>query len=121
MRLRIVGFTSLVSAAVLTSLAGFGSQSVSAAQPMTYDRLSKMQKRLVSGFASTEIDMARGALPAKQARPAQMTRINAAALPFYQPRSAAGCTYQFGSNRNMDTDCQNVTDADLQGRGQAQN
>jgi hypothetical protein len=81
-----------------------------------------MQKRLLSGFASSEIDAARGV--SAQRRKAESPRRVAGGssnYPFYFPRSSAGCAYRFGSNVNMDTDCQNVADADLAGRGQAQN
>ena len=40
---------------------------------------------------------------------------------FYFPSGSRGCSYTLGSNVNMDTDCQNVSDPDLAGRGQAQN
>jgi hypothetical protein len=118
-RVRVVGITALAAAAVLLSVSG---QSVGSAQPLKYDHLTKMQKRLISGFASTKIDTARGVLQSKQAKAAHSSlRTGLEGMPFYRPTSAAGCTYHFGSNVNMDTDCQNITDADLAGRGQAQN
>jgi hypothetical protein len=115
-RTRVIGLTGLVTAAVLLALGG---QSVDAAQPMRYDHLTKVQKRLLSGFVSTEVDTARGVL--QKSSKGASAPVGASRLPYYQPHSAAGCTYRFGSNVNMDTDCQNVTDADLAGRGQAQN
>ncbi len=117
MRARVAGIAGLVIAGMvfLPGLEGTG-----AAQPMTYDHLTKVQKRLLSGFASSEVDQARG-LAQQNARSAGAPRRMAGGAPFYVPRSSAGCTYRFGSNVNMDTDCQNVTDVDLQGRGQAQN
>ncbi len=121
MRARVAGLAGLLVAGlvVLPGTAGIG-----VAQPMTYDHLTKMQKRLLSGFASTEVDAARGALSQRRAAaPAQQSRLAAAAssAPYYFPRSAAGCSYRFGSNVNMDTDCQNVSDPDLAGRAQSQN
>ncbi len=117
MRARIISLLGLV--AILLVLPG--TQGTGAVHPMTFDRLSALQKRLVSGFASSEIDALRGAAQRATAAPVQPALLSQTAAPFYLPRSAAGCAYRFGSNVNMDTDCQNVADADLSGRGQAQN
>jgi hypothetical protein len=87
---------------------------------MTYDHLTKMQKRLLSGFASSEIDAARGVIGHGKTRRVVRVHERSGAASFYIPRSA-GCAYRIGSNVNMDTDCQNVSDTDLAGRGQAQN
>lgn len=99
-------------------------QAGAAPTPIKYSQLTKTQKRLISGFASTAIDATRGALPkaraAAGARPLKGADA-AAAARFYYPSSATGCAYSLGSNVNMDQDCQNVSDADLAGRGQAQN
>ncbi len=119
MRARVVSLAGLVVLLVLLP-GGTGS---GATQPMTFDHLTKMQKRLLSGFASSEIDAARGVTQRRAAAPAPEQRLASetpSGAPFYFP-GPAGCTYRFGSNVNMDTDCQNVSDVDLAGRGQAQN
>ena len=101
-----------------------GAQGVGTAQPMKYDQLNKIQKRLLSGFASSEVDQARGVTTANRgaagARPMR-PGAGGGAASFYLPNPTTGCAYRFGHNVNMDQDCQNVSDPDLSGRGQAQN
>jgi hypothetical protein len=118
MRARAATLTGLAIAGlvVLPGLQGAG-----IAKPMTYDHLTTMQKRLVSGFASSEIDTARGVSAAQRATGRAGSQRMTRSAPFYVPRTSGGCQYRFGSNVNMDTDCQNVSDAALAGRGQAQN
>jgi hypothetical protein len=76
--------------------------------------LSKLQKRLLSGFASFEAGIG---VPKTTAR----AQVRAA------PRLSAGasssllCPSNFGSNVLVNQNCLNVTDPDLQGRGQAEN
>src|SRR4051794_21554991 len=118
MRGRLIGLAGLVIAGMVLLP---GLQTSGVAKPMTYDHLAKVQKRHLSGFASSEIDAARGVLAKGKASGKSQSRTAPRGAPFYVPRSSAGCTYRFGSNVNMDTDCQNVTDASLNGRGQAQN
>jgi hypothetical protein len=117
MRTRVAGLVGLLIAG-LVLLPGL--QEAGVAKPMAYEHLTKMQKRLLSGFASNEIDAARGALTKRDTTALAQVRSHGS-RPFYLPRSAGGCAYRFGSNINMDTDCQNVSDASLAGRGQAQN
>ena len=77
----------------------------------------------MSGFASAEVDQARGAL-AKKAPVAPQRysgKAGGSSGNFYFPSGSRGCSYTLGHNVNMDTDCQNVSDPDLAGRGQAQN
>jgi len=94
-------------------------QANAAPHKMRFDDLTKTQKRLMSGFASAEVDQARGAL-ARRAAPSPK-RYGSSAGNFYFPSGSRGCSYTLGGDVNMDTDCQNVTDPDLAGRGQAQN
>ena len=46
---------------------------------------------------------------------------NGAKLGNYQPSSASGCANSIQGNIKVNQNCLNITDADLQGRGQAQN
>src|SRR3954470_9968357 len=94
-------------------------QANAAPHKMRFDDLTKTQKRLMSGFAAAEVDQARGAL-ARRAAPSPK-RYGSSAGNFYFPSGSRGCSYTLGGDVNMDTDCQNVTDPDLAGRGQAQN
>jgi hypothetical protein len=77
------------------------------AQPFGYDKLTPTQKRHVSGLLATELGgSARPAIAARQS---------------FSPSSASGCGGRIGSNVRVSQNCLNVSDADLQGRGQAQN
>jgi hypothetical protein len=116
---------SAVAAGGLVALSVIPQQASAAPQPMRYNDLTKMQKRLLSGFASTEADQARGAIAAPKRAAAPPRATSARGLPaggrFYFPGAGGGCGYTLGNAVNMDQDCQNVSDPDLAGRGQAQN
>src|SRR5215467_12912987 len=72
--------------------------------------LTKSQKRHLSGFASFEAGIG---VPAKAARARAGARMS---------NSGVGlCPRNFGPNVLVNQNCLNVTDPDLQGRGQAQN
>src|SRR5689334_11593826 len=77
--------------------------------------LNRMQKRLLSGAASERLAPARERGPSVQStqRPAASAGLSAAAL--------TGCPVNRGSNVRVNQNCLNLTDPDLQGRGQAQN
>jgi hypothetical protein len=85
--------------------------SAAAAAPFGYDQLNSVQKRLVSGLLAAELDRAD---MAARSRPR--------ALPA-QPAGAtsSACTGRFAGNVKVNQNCPNLTDADLAGRGQAQN
>ena len=72
--------------------------------------MNKIQKRILSGFASFEAGIG---VPAKAPRARVGTRMS----------NAGGnlCPRNLGSNVLVNQNCLNVTDPDLQGRGQAQN
>src|SRR5678815_2392077 len=77
------------------------------AQHPTLAHMSKIQRRILSGFLSYELD------PSVQA--------SAQALRNYQPRGNGDCPVNRGSNIKVNQNCLNVTDPDLQGRAQAEN
>jgi hypothetical protein len=72
--------------------------------------LTKLQKQHVSGFASFEAGIG---VSAQAPRTRTQARMNNAGLSL--------CPRNLGSNVLVNQNCLNVTDADLQGRGQAQN
>jgi hypothetical protein len=72
--------------------------------------LSKLQKNHLSGFASFEAGIG---VSAKAPRARANARISSAGLSL--------CPRNFGNNVLVNQNCLNVTDPDLQGRGQAQN
>ena len=90
--------------------------------------LTPLQKRLMSGFASHELDQHQAALLAS---PASRTNAAAAAVNGALPSSGSptsyvpvqndGCSETFGFNVKINQNCLNVSDPDLAGRGQAQN
>jgi hypothetical protein len=101
---------------VTTSLAVFTASSASA-KPMNFDRLNKIQQRIVSGLLASELNGADAAARIRNNRttPLQPNRIST------EQATAAACTNHFGNNVKVNQNCLNLTDADLQGRAQAQN
>jgi hypothetical protein len=73
--------------------------------------LNRMQQRLLSGTASTFLDKTAAA---KQRR-------GAAKRAAETPASATGCPVNHGADVRVNQECQNLSDPDLPGRGQAQN
>jgi hypothetical protein len=101
----------LVAGGLLVVLGG-GAGAAVGAGPV---KLNKVQRRLLSGFASFELS---------QAASPRSSEVTATA----KPRSATtkvspllGCPSAFGSNVPVNQNCLNISDPDLQGRGQAQN
>jgi hypothetical protein len=89
------------------------------AQASVYDKLTKTQKRLLSGFASAELTRQQ----ASSVRVRHFTPVTAAPVGgvSYYPKGNDGCREHLGSNVKVNQNCLNLTDPDLQGRGQAQN
>lgn len=88
-------------------------------------KLSRAQNRILSGFASFEFSQAAGAKEVQAtAKPAQFGAGSqqATSTPLGGGGSSLlGCPSSFGDNVNVSQNCLNITDPDLQGRGQAQN
>ncbi|HEX3761930.1 MAG TPA: sialidase family protein [Kofleriaceae bacterium] len=105
MRLRVLAavVVLLVGGTLVGALAGPAAN----AQHPILGHMSRMQKRILSGFLSYELDLS-----------AQFT---ARTLRNYQPRGKAECPINRRSNIKVNQNCLNVTDPDLQGRAQAEN
>ena len=90
--------------------AGVGS-SPAHATGMSYDQLSKVQKRLLSGSSALEL------------QPDSGSSGNPSFNPTYTPRGNGdkGCQDNVASNIKVNANCLNITDPDLAGRGQANN
>jgi hypothetical protein len=73
-----------------------------------YAQLTKLQKRLLSGVVSSELDLQASANTALRPRN-------------YFPTSDDGCPQNRGGNIKVNQNCLNLSDSDLQGRGQANN
>ncbi|WP_028066126.1 hypothetical protein [Solirubrobacter soli] len=113
MRRFLLPVSLLAVAAAAAPVAGLGTgRSTSDAQASGLNALTPMQQRLVSGFARAALDQRAGLAPnARSLQPGQA-----------QQRSLlTGCPVNRGSNVRVNQNCLNLTDPDLQGRGQAQN
>src|SRR5215218_7973571 len=89
--------------------AGGGSGDPAQAAPPT--ALTPMQKRLLSGTALQALEQPSAARAAPELR----------AMATIGRTSEDGCPENRGSNVRVNQDCQNLTDPDLAGRGEAQN
>lgn len=105
-------FAGIVVGAVLAVmlLTGRSAETTATAAKSATAGLTKLQQRLASGTASTMLDDQ----PARLTARSQPSAARA-------PTSARGCPVNRGSNVRVNQDCQNLTDTDLAGRGQAQN
>lgn len=88
----------------------------SSAQPFGYASLNAIQKRLVSGTLSTALDDSPDAARLRASGP---TSPRVLSTP--QHSGAHGCPGTLGNDVKVNQNCVNLTDADLQGRSQAQN
>jgi hypothetical protein len=77
------------------------------ARALTYAQLAKIQKRILSGYATLALS---GESPSNAQRP-----------DTYFPRGSDQCPNNLGSNVKVNQNCLNLTDPDLQGRAQAEN
>jgi hypothetical protein len=108
-------YVGLLLAGVVLAATAFARQSGSgtarAARPHA---LTPMQQRLLSGAAAV-------ALEGQGTARTRLHALRRAATAGVGPTSDAGCPADRGNNVHVNSNCQNVTDADLAGRGQAQN
>jgi hypothetical protein len=86
------------------------------AHGLSYSKLNKIQRRILSGFATSELNPAATTAAvrprsARQARPGDV----------YFPTDSLGCPDRKGSNVKANRNCLNLADADLTGRSQANN
>ena len=103
----VAALTALMVGAAAYLNAGAGVKAVHAQS--LYSKLSKQQKLHLSGFLSSEFD------PAAQRASAPVRPLN------YFPTSQSGCSQNLAGNIKVNQNCLNLTDPNLQGRGQAQN
>jgi hypothetical protein len=100
--------TGILVAASFNVLTG----STATAAPFGYDQLNSIQKRLVSGLLASELGGADAAAQSRSRALSATRRVGA---------TGAACTNRFGGNVKVNQNCLNITDPDLQGRGQSQN
>ena len=109
---------TVVAAALLASMVLLlpGSGAVRPAHGLSYNKLNRIQRRILSGFAASELNPAATSAAvrprsARQARPGNV----------YLPADSLGCPDRRGSNVKANRNCLNLADADLTGRSQANN
>ncbi|HWG61302.1 MAG TPA: sialidase family protein [Streptosporangiaceae bacterium] len=112
MKSRIVlVLAAIVAIGLVVAPSAFTTQHASAtARGIALPGLNHIQKRILSGFASFEGNIG---VPSHPARARAGTRMPSSAVSL--------CPSNIGSNVLVNQNCLNVTDPDLQGRGQAQN
>jgi len=94
-----------------------------AARAFGYSRLTKIQKRLLSGTADFELNPRTlgGTVGAAGANQVQTEASNLGDLRNYFPGNSGDCPIRLGDNVKVNQNCLNLSDPDLQGRGQANN
>ncbi|HEX8095667.1 exo-alpha-sialidase [Jatrophihabitans sp.] len=102
--------TTLAMVALPLGVVSTGSSPALAAG-FSYKTLTPLQKRLLSG----------GSAMALQGAGASTLRANSSTKPSYFPQSDDGCTARISFNIKVNTNCLNISDPDLAGRGQANN
>ncbi|HEY8743503.1 MAG TPA: sialidase family protein [Chloroflexota bacterium] len=106
MRSRLLrGALSAVATAIVLFSPGV---SVSTAQAFDYSNLTKVQQKLLSGFADQELN------------PRHNVQALAAVQRNYSPSTDDGCPQNLGADVKVNQNCLNISDTDLQGRSQAQ-
>src|SRR4051794_37898351 len=109
MRWRTV-LAAVAAAALTATSVSVLTGSTAQAGPFGYNQLNQIQKRLVSGTLAAELTGVSAAARTRAMASAQ--RVSA---------TSVACTNRFGTNVKVNQNCQNLTDPDLAGRGQAQN
>ena len=106
-------FLVVVAGALAAAVAWAGGAGETTATAQLSTHLTPLQQKLMSGFASRALEQrsAQGLAPRVQG----MQRAARAAA------TETGCPVNRGSNVRVNQNCLNLTDPDLQGRGQAQN
>jgi hypothetical protein len=119
-RLIAVSFTLAVLGVALALTQTGGPSRAKAAPAAGQAQLTKFQRRIMSGFLAQELPAPGAYAPQHNAAPA-LSQHAAPSSSDEVPRGGAGCPATPGENRKISQNCLNITDPDLQGRGQAQN
>lgn len=101
------------SALILGSLVALNGSTASATT-FGYQNLKPIQQRLVSGTMASQLDISSSANRQRSVAP-----LLQASVP--ETPGANGCRQKRGADVKVNVNCLNLTDSDLQGRGQAQN
>jgi hypothetical protein len=107
------GFLVLAALSTVVMLAGAGGVAhvprATSGQLGIDDEMNSEQERLISGFAAFELGKSGNDTP------------SSVAPDNYSPRGSGDCASNISSNIKVNQNCLNLSDPDLQGRGQAQN
>jgi hypothetical protein len=106
----VAAFTLVAVVGAAAALAGRSRDAAAVAAPTK--GLSVIQQRLLSGTASRALDAQSSVRAGEDAQ-----RLQSPA----GPAAVTGCPVDRGANVQVNQECQNLTDPDLAGRGQAQN
>jgi len=104
----LVAIVALVGGFLFMFVGAGASTSTAKAAGLSYDQLNKIQKRLVSGI----VDLDYHGNNAMTAKPH---------VGGFSHTTDDGCSLKRGNNVKVNQNCLNITDSNLQGRGQAQN
>ena len=118
MKYRLVTIGTLLVLALLLVMLPNSSSATAAGSP--FDHLTKIQKRILSGFLSYELNAQNVTAGNQAGQRTKLTPVNASSASSYFP-GPEGCDQHLGSNVKVNQNCLNLSDADLQGRGQAEN
>ena len=118
MKQRIIGIA--VAGAILTSVLVALGATTTVAGALNYGRLNAIQRRIISGFVSSELS-SQGATTSPRPAAASLLPAPAGALANYVPLGTGQCSQTLGGNVKVNQNCLNLTDSDLQGRAQAKN
>src|SRR4051794_13904887 len=114
-RRRRAGAFAAAGALMIGALATLSSPTA-AGKPFGLQSLNPIQQRHVSGLLASELGPRSARLSAVQPRTASKTKTKVQQSP-----GMHGCPRQRAGNVKVNQNCLNLTDSDLQGRGQAQN
>jgi hypothetical protein len=107
MKFRLVRLLAPFSLAAVLLFQPAITNTVQATQPGIDDEMNDIQERLISGFAAMELGSKQNGSGSKPTS--------------YFPRGSDSCPTNQSSNIKVNQNCLNLSDPDLQGRGQAQN
>src|SRR6266849_5514094 len=107
MKLRLLRLLAPISLAGVLVFQPSISSTVQATVPGIDDEMNDIQARLLSGFADMELNSKNNG--------------EGSTSTSYFPRGSDSCPVNLSSNIKVNQNCLNLTDPNLQGRGQAQN
>src|SRR5713226_7737826 len=112
MKRRTVLLVGLIGACAVAGLVAASLTTHSAGATGLYAQLAPIQKRILSGFATLEVNPVRGVASAANQQPKTTSKSSP---------STFGCPDNIGNDQRVNQNCLNISDSNLQGRSQAEN